>query len=660
MADPTEIMSDGGDDFASARERQSDVYTMTGIVGDSGLPPSRPATNVSSPRGALLRQSNRKAGGVSGTRAGNSNSGSTAGSPSTHSRPTSPSSPMSKTHIPSIAAQGFSRPMSSLMLQAERIRPLTSTPTAKRTRDDDEVRRHRYSNASLSTLREANRTHDDEIPPLPPSRGTMTSTRHDGGAYAEAYTAGSLISNGSAHGSAAPLRTHQGQSSLPIDLKPEKRNSSKSLRASLGLSSQRLGQLGLDQRPSPRQHEILPSDPSSSNDDEKHSIGGRAARSKPKNGKNYEYFAGNMLFFVQGRCLNTKARPLNLVTLGLTALPGALFFVFSAPWLWQNVSPALPIVFAYVFFISISSFFHAAFSDPGILPRNMHPHPPNPEEENDPLAVGPPTTAWVMVKTFPSQKRSKSRDGNSLEAQRGDETAMEVPTKYCKSCNIWRPPRAHHCRVCDACIETQDHHCVWLNNCVGRRNYRFFFSYVGSATLMAILLAVFSLTHVILYAQNHNIGFGESLTGRTQERVAFAMFLYTIVAAPYPGSLFFYHIFLTSRGETTREYLNSHKFLPKDRYRPFSQSSAFQNLLSTVTRPRTPTYLQFKEKYTPGDARLGHVQPKKQRKRELKERYSTQQNGGKHGTELSQLQPPTKLQAKDAGGLDHFNSTPRL
>lgn len=264
-----------------------------------------------------------------------------------------------------------------------------------------------------------------------------------------------------------------------------------------------------------------------------------------------------------------------------------------------------------------------------------------------------------MVKTFPSRKRSKSRDGNSAEAQRGEETAMEVPTKYCKSCNIWRPPRAHHCRVCDACIETQDHHCVWLNNCVGRRNYRFFFSYVGSVTFLAVLLVAFSLTHVILYAQQHNIGFGESLTGRTQERIAFAMFLYAILAAPYPGSLFFYHIFLTSRGETTREYLNSHKFLPKDRHRPFSQSSAFQNLLSVVTRPRPPTYLQFKAKYNPGDARFGHVQPKKQRKRELKERYSTQQNGEKHGTELSQLQPPPKLQAKDAGGLNQFKNTPR-
>ena len=51
---------------------------------------------------------------------------------------------------------------------------------------------------------------------------------------------------------------------------------------------------------------------------------------------------------------------------------------------------------------------------------------------------------------------------------------VDVPTKYCKTCNIWRPLRCHHCRTCDNCVETQDHHCVWLNNCVGRAKLSLF------------------------------------------------------------------------------------------------------------------------------------------------------------------------------------------
>jgi palmitoyltransferase ZDHHC9/14/18 len=368
----------------------------------------------------------------------------------------------------------------------------------------------------------------------------------------------------------------------------------------------------------------------------------------PSDGKNYEYFAGNMLFFLSGRCLNTRARPLNAATLILTVLPAALFFAFSAPWLWHHVSPAIPIIFAYIFYVCVSSFLHAALSDPGILPRNLHPHPPNPEEERDALVLGPAMTEWTMVKSFPSSHKAPlpGRPNDSPEAGAGGSQAMEVPTKYCKSCDIWRPPRAHHCRVCDVCIETQDHHCVWLNNCVGRRNYRFFFSYVAFASLLAFLLMAFSLTHVGLYAKRNHISFASSLKGRTQERLAFAMFLYSVLALPYPGSLFGYHLFLIARGETTREYLNSHKFSKKDRHRPFSQSSLLRNWASVLLRPRPPTYLQFKQPHSPGDLRMGHALPKKQRKRNLKNRYSTTgpagdtgANGNGGGMEMKSLPP---------------------
>ena len=206
--------------------------------------------------------------------------------------------------------------------------------------------------------------------------------------------------------------------------------------------------------------------------------------------------------------------------------------------------------------------------------------------------------------------------------------AMDVPTKYCKTCNIWRPPRCHHCRVCDNCIETQDHHCVWINNCVGRRNYRYFVAFVSSGSILGIFLIFASLGHCLHYQSVQGETFRQSIV---QWKVPFAMMLYGLLATPYPICLWGYHLYLMGRGETTREYLNSHKFLKRDRHRPFTQGNFLKNWIVVLLRPRTPTYLDFKQKYEPGDRRFGERRGNKQ--------APTQQHGGMEMQDVVNLQP---------------------
>lgn len=208
--------------------------------------------------------------------------------------------------------------------------------------------------------------------------------------------------------------------------------------------------------------------------------------------------------------------------------------------------------------------------------------------------------------------------------------AMDVPTKYCKTCNIWRPPRCHHCRVCDTCIETQDHHCVWINNCVGRRNYRYFFAFVSTATMLGSFLSFGSLGHCLRYATENAVSFRDSID---HNRVPFAMFLYGLLAVPYPACLWGYHLWLLARGETTREYLNSHKFLKKDRHHPFAQRTVLRNWAVALLRPRPPTYLRFKARYEEGDQRYGSRRAKFQASSRLK------QSG--RGYELQNMQDET-------------------
>lgn len=285
---------------------------------------------------------------------------------------------------------------------------------------------------------------------------------------------------------------------------------------------------------------------------------------------------------------------------------------------------------------------HASFSDPGVLPRSLHPHPRD-ASDDDPLALGPAMTNWVMVKSWePADKE-------------GPTTAMEVPVKYCKSCNIWRPPRAHHCRVCDACIETQDHHCVWLNNCVGRRNYRYFFTFVGSASLLALFLFGASLGHLLVWWKRHPGSFNHDLKTQWTLRGALAMVIYAILVFPYPASLWMYHMFLTGRGESTRDYLNSQKFLKKDRHRPFDKGSWAKNFLDVLCRPRPPTYMQFKARYDEGDVRLGNMR----RKREMKESVEMKQMETNPGVTATGTGATGAMGFQGPASRGALNSTPR-
>jgi palmitoyltransferase ZDHHC9/14/18 len=356
----TDIASEDGRDHTaepaqSASQRRSFV-TTTGDV-------SRPNTGVSSQRGQAAPS--RRAYASPGSAQRGSVSGSTVGRPQ---------SSKSRTHVPSLTSNAFFRPMSSQRLQAQRGGSRPPTISQQGMSEDGSAEGGssiaRQSMNSNQIARQGAAVQDDGEGPPPPSRGTeMTET-------AERITANT-----------SPTQGHHPTGSLSESVRPLQRNPANTKGLSLTIDKgYKNGGLPTPSK-SPRSFrssfllptrgDVAPNSPNrSTHGREKLSsvasspgltpVDGPKEMKNQKLGSNHQYFTGNTVFCWGGRWQNTRHKPINLATGILFTVPAILFYVFSASWLWHNISPAIPIVFAYVFYICMSSFIHASVSDPGV------------------------------------------------------------------------------------------------------------------------------------------------------------------------------------------------------------------------------------------------------------------------------------------------------
>ncbi|KAG0457885.1 hypothetical protein HPP92_023042 [Vanilla planifolia] len=251
----------------------------------------------------------------------------------------------------------------------------------------------------------------------------------------------------------------------------------------------------------------------------------------------YQVWQGNNIFFLGGTFIFGPDAKSMILTILLIVIPVVLFAAFVSQRLVNefqhhlgNLIVGIAVVFTiYVIFLLLLT----SSRDPGIIPRNKRP----PELEDDDVS----NLSWAG-----------SHGGLSSVPPFKDVivNGYIIRVKYCHTCMLYRPPRCSHCSICNNCVDRFDHHCPWVGQCIGKRNYRCFYMFVSSATILCLYVLVFCCVNLKRIIDIYECNLLEALL---KSPVSGILILYTFVVVWFVGGLTGFHTYLICSNQTTYE-----------------------------------------------------------------------------------------------------------
>ncbi|KAJ9129156.1 hypothetical protein P3X46_034055 [Hevea brasiliensis] len=250
----------------------------------------------------------------------------------------------------------------------------------------------------------------------------------------------------------------------------------------------------------------------------------------------YQAWKGSNIFCFGGRLIfGPDVRSLFL-TVFMIVTPAILFCTFVSHELINEFQHHLgnlievicAISTAYIMILLLLT----SARDPGIIPRNHHP----PDEDGSNIS-----TDWTAIQG----------GGSSLPPMKDVLVkGIVVKVKYCQTCMLYRPPRCSHCSICNNCVERFDHHCPWVGQCIGKRNYRFFFMFVSSTTMLCLYVFAFCWVNVRKIMGAYDCNLWRSFL---KSPISGILILYTFVCVWFVGGLTAFHLYLICTNQTTYE-----------------------------------------------------------------------------------------------------------
>ncbi|CAI9754676.1 unnamed protein product [Fraxinus pennsylvanica] len=249
--------------------------------------------------------------------------------------------------------------------------------------------------------------------------------------------------------------------------------------------------------------------------------------------RTYQTWKGSNIFCLGGRLIFGPDVRSVFLTIGLIVGPISVFCIFVARKLmddfvgnWGILIMVVAVIFTlYVLVLLLLT----SGRDPGIIPRNAHPPEP---ESNGHVELGLGQTQHLP--------RVKDVIINGVT----------VKIKYCDTCMLYRPPRCSHCSICNNCVERFDHHCPWVGQCIGLRNYRFFFMFVFSATLLCFYVHGFCWVYIRRIMDNEHTSIWKAMA---KTPASIVLVIYSFFAVWFVGGLSVFHLYLIGTNQSTYE-----------------------------------------------------------------------------------------------------------
>uniref|UniRef100_A0A0D3HHU8 S-acyltransferase n=1 Tax=Oryza barthii TaxID=65489 RepID=A0A0D3HHU8_9ORYZ len=292
---------------------------------------------------------------------------------------------------------------------------------------------------------------------------------------------------------------------------------------------------------------------------------------KPK--RLYQVWKGNNIFLCGGRLIIGPDAASLLLSMFLILGPAIVFSYQIESTIHrsqQRMRRAAQLIVIITTAADLFFLFMTSARDPGIVPRNTR---------------APPETDEFLGSTTPSMEWSSGRTPRMRFRRAKDVTVngFTVKVKFCETCLRYRPPRSSHCSICNNCVEKFDHHCPWVGQCIGLRNYRYFFLFVATSTFLCIIVFIFSWVNV--YYERGDDG-GSIWKALRKETYSFVLIIYTFIVVWFVGGLTVFHLYLISTNQTTYENFRYHYNKKDNPYRKSVAANFVEVFFTKIPPPQ--------------------------------------------------------------------------